>query len=271
MPAPPKKSPRTPWAPRASATRIASSSALSSLARPDLARPDLAKPNLPEEEAPKRVRRLDGELTEGRVFQTALLLFRKKGFDATTMRDIARGAGLSLGAAYHYFPSKDAIVTQIFRQHLTRHGEAVEAAYARTQDLGARLRAAFETSFEVRREDRALLGSLAKITLGDNPASLFSPATESLRQRSIDVFRRAVEVEEVPPEGREVVATALWALHLGLLLLFVRDGTPHQEKTYRVLERVLNLLPTFVGLAGSPVFAPFRSEIEAILAELRAP
>lgn len=215
-----------------------------------------------------RVRRVDGELTQARVFSAALALFRKKGFDATTMRDVAQAAGLSLGAAYHYFPSKDAIVTEIFRGHLARHLEVADAAFARHAELSARLRVAFETSFDVRREDRGLLGSLAKITLGDNPASLFSPSTETLRQQSIEIFRRAVAVDEVPVESRELLATALWALHLGLLLLFVRDPTPHQEKTYRVLDRVMNLLPTFVGLAGSPLFAPFRTELEGILAEI---
>lgn len=218
---------------------------------------------------PERVRRQDGELTQARVFATALHLFRRKGFDATTVRDIAKGAGLSLGAAYHYFPSKEAIVTEIFRGHLARHALAADAAFARTDDLSARLRAAFETSLDVRREDRVLLGALARITLGDSPASLFAKETDALRQSSIDVFRRAVAVEAVAPEGRELAANALWALHLGLLLLFVRDETPHQQKTHRVLERILTVLPTFMALAGNPLFAPFRTELDAILDELR--
>ena len=36
----------------------------------------------------------------------ALGLFRKRGFHKTSMRDIARAAEMSPGAAYHYFPSK---------------------------------------------------------------------------------------------------------------------------------------------------------------------
>lgn len=224
-------------------------------------------PSKRERAAP--VRRLDGELTKAQIYATSLALFRRKGFEATTMREIAKGAGLSLGAAYHYFPSKDAIVTELFRGHLLRHAEIADAGYARTTDLSARLRIAFETSFDVRREDRTLLGSLATVTLGDQSSSLFSPATEDLRAASRGIFLRAVEIDEVPPEAREVVATALWALHLGLLLSFVRDETEHQARTYRVLERVLNLLPTFVGLAGTPLFAPILGELRAILAEFR--
>ncbi|HZS36969.1 MAG TPA: TetR family transcriptional regulator, partial [Polyangia bacterium] len=39
------------------------------------------------------------EETRRRVVDAALTLFRKRGFDATTMRDVAAAAGLSLGAA----------------------------------------------------------------------------------------------------------------------------------------------------------------------------
>jgi AcrR family transcriptional regulator len=59
----------------------------------------------------KRARRKDGEATGRRVFLVALDLFRRKGFAETTMRDVARAAGLSQGAAYHYFPSKAAFAT----------------------------------------------------------------------------------------------------------------------------------------------------------------
>ncbi len=214
-------------------------------------------------------RRLHGELTKAQIYATSLTLFRRKGFDATTMRDIAKGAGLSLGAAYHYFPSKDAIIVELFRTHLARHAEIADAGYARTTDVGERLRIAFQASFDVRREDLALLGRLAGVMLGDGSSSLFSPETEGLRTASQGVFRRAVELDEIPPEAREVLGVSLWALHLGLLLSFVRDESEHQARTYRILERVLNLLPTFVGLAGTPLFAPVLAELTAILAELR--
>ena len=48
--------------------------------------------------------------TRRQILETALALFRERGLDATTMRDIAAGAGLALGAAYYYFKGKEAIV-----------------------------------------------------------------------------------------------------------------------------------------------------------------
>ena len=40
----------------------------------------------------------------------ALDLFTERGFDATSMRDIASALGLSPGAFYHHFPSKEALL-----------------------------------------------------------------------------------------------------------------------------------------------------------------
>jgi len=50
------------------------------------------------------------EDTRRKIYESALSLFREKGFKQTTMRDIAAKAGVALGGAYYYFSTKDAIV-----------------------------------------------------------------------------------------------------------------------------------------------------------------
>src|SRR3954451_18044441 len=50
------------------------------------------------------------DATRENILTSALKLFREKGFEPTTMRDIAKAAGLSLGASYYYFKTKEAIV-----------------------------------------------------------------------------------------------------------------------------------------------------------------
>ena len=49
------------------------------------------------------------ENTKELILRTALELFRGCGFEITTMRDIARAAKVATGAAYYYFPSKEAV------------------------------------------------------------------------------------------------------------------------------------------------------------------
>src|SRR5688500_10232292 len=89
--------------------------------------------------------RADSEETRRKILDTALSLFRTNGFDATTMREIAGRVGLSLGAAYYYFPTKDAIVAAYYDQVQVEHLEKATAAFSRCKSLRERLLAAYHT------------------------------------------------------------------------------------------------------------------------------
>ncbi|MEM6845804.1 MAG: TetR/AcrR family transcriptional regulator [Bacteroidota bacterium] len=47
------------------------------------------------------------------IFRTALTLFSQKGYDQTSMRDIASHADISLGLTYNYFKNKEALLIAI--------------------------------------------------------------------------------------------------------------------------------------------------------------
>src|SRR5262245_34124403 len=101
-----------------------------------------------------------GEATRQRVLAAALRLFRRRGFARTTMRDIARAAELSLGAAYHYFPSKGDIVAAYYEWMQAEHEKLVMPALSSDADLRAKLQALFGTKLDLLRHDRKILGAL---------------------------------------------------------------------------------------------------------------
>src|SRR2546422_6809653 len=72
--------------------------------------------------------------TRFQILRTALGLFRQRGLDDTTMRDIAAAADLSLGAAYYYFPSKEAIIQAYYDEVQVEHYSRVSAALARSEE-----------------------------------------------------------------------------------------------------------------------------------------
>src|SRR5439155_9079413 len=65
---------------------------------------------------PKFRRRAEARPDE--VLDAALDLFIENGFAATRVDDIAKRAGLSKGAVYLYFPSKEAIIEALVRRAL---------------------------------------------------------------------------------------------------------------------------------------------------------
>ena len=98
--------------------------------------------------------RADSEETRRQILGTALALFRERGFEDTTIRDIAGRAGLSLGAAYYYFKSKEAIVGAYYDYTQSEHRTRALAAFVRSTSLRDRLRAAFHTKLDIVSDDR---------------------------------------------------------------------------------------------------------------------
>src|SRR6476659_9003056 len=168
--------------------------------------------------------RTKGNATRQHVLETALTLFRRRGFERTTMRDIAGAAGLSLGAAYHYFPSKDALVRAYYEWMQAEHERRAQAASSPNADLRTRISTLFDSKLELLRGDRKLLAALFG-NLGDasHPLSVFSRQTAAIRERSIAQFISVFDEPSVPQELRRLLGHALWLAHLGVFLFFIHD------------------------------------------------
>jgi len=210
--------------------------------------------------------RADSEETRRQILETALALFRERGFEATTIREIASGAGLSLGAAYYYFKSKEAIVGAYYDYVHHEHQVRSREAFARGGDLRARLRAAMHAKIDIMQEDRRLLRALFRYG-GDPDHSLswFGPATRAQRQLSVDVFAEALDGERLPDDVRDAAPTLLWTLHMGILLYFLYDASPGQRRTRKLIDAAVDFVVDVRRIATSPLLRPMRRRVMAIL------
>lgn len=80
-----------------------------------------------------------------RIFNAALTLSNRKGFQAMSMRELGREAGLSLGALYAYFSGKEELLSMLQHQGRTLTGKLLQDAVAAERTPAARLRAAVLT------------------------------------------------------------------------------------------------------------------------------
>ena len=218
---------------------------------------------------PKDKRKTGGEATRAMILTTALDVFRRRGLDGATMREIAKAAGLALGAAYYYFPSKEAIVLAYYDQVQGEHFERVtKELKSGKHDLLQRLRIAFRAKLDVLKGDRKLLGTLFRYTgEPEHPLSVLGAGTRANREQSIAVFKLAVGDERLPDDVRAMLPTALWALHLGMLLYFIYDESPNLERTRKLADGVLQLLVRALALMNFPLLKPVRGSLFALLRE----
>jgi AcrR family transcriptional regulator len=207
------------------------------------------------------------QLTRSHILSTALRVFRERGLEAVTMRELASAAGASLGSAYYYFPSKEAIIQAYYDDVQAEHARRVTAALAeRRLDLRDRLRTAFHAKLDILQGDRKLLGALFRYT-GEpqHPLSALGDGTRKNRQQSMSVFHAALGDERFPDDIRAVLPSALWALHMGIILYFIYDESPEQQRTRRLVDGVLTLVVRILALVQSSLLKPVRGTILALL------
>jgi AcrR family transcriptional regulator len=58
------------------------------------------------------------EETHNKILEAAARLFSKTGYDATSVAEICQAAGVSKGAFYHHFPTKQAVFMEILNSYL---------------------------------------------------------------------------------------------------------------------------------------------------------
>jgi AcrR family transcriptional regulator len=212
--------------------------------------------------------RAGSEETRRQILETALTLFRERGFEETTIREIAAAAGLSLGAAYYYFKSKEAIVGAYYDYVHHEHQVRSREAFERGGDLRARLRAAMHAKIDIMQEDRRLLRALFRYGGDpDHALSWFGPATRAQRQLSVDVFAEAIAGERLPDDVRGAAPTLLWTLHMGILLYFLYDSSPGQRRTRKLIDAAVDFVVDVKRIATSPLLRPMRRRVFAILRE----
>jgi AcrR family transcriptional regulator len=212
--------------------------------------------------------RAASEETRRQILDTALALFREQGFEETTIRDIASRAGLSLGAAYYYFKSKEAIVGAYYDYVQAEHASRARDAYQRARDLRERLRAALHTKIDIMQADRRLLRALFRY--GGDPGhalSWFGPATAGQRRLSVAVFDEALAGEKLPTDVREAAPTLLWTLHMGVLLYFLYDASSDQRRTRKLIDAAVDFVVDVKRIATSPLLRPMRRRVMTILRE----
>ena len=73
---------------------------------------------------PTRPLRADARRNRDRLIEVAKTMFRKGGAD-TSLEAIARAAGVGIGTLYRHFPTRDALITEVYR---TETAQLVDAA-----------------------------------------------------------------------------------------------------------------------------------------------
>jgi AcrR family transcriptional regulator len=198
---------------------------------------------------PRKRGRPPGQTAQGaaardRLYATAMHLIAARGYEATTLREIAKDAGVSVGLLYRYFPSKEAVVIALYDDLSSAYArEAAEMPPGRWRD---RFIFAVNTSLRVLAPHRVALRALTPILVGDPEEGIFSASTAFSRLRVQHVFENAVVGSSDAPKQPLAAALGrlLYLVHLAVLLWWLLDKTSRQRATTALVALTQQLLPS---------------------------
>lgn len=171
--------------------------------------------------------------TRRRITETARHLFSEQGFEVTTNKMLAAKAGITTGALYHYFDSKEAI-------YLAVYDEVQETVYGRfgtveseTDTFKTRFKAMLEVAYQLNLEDPSLARLIGAVRVDERRDPVLASLMEaSHSSREGGFFQRLVELGvqtgEVDPANRALVAALLQIILIGLTDAVSDDPVQHR-------------------------------------------
>jgi AcrR family transcriptional regulator len=201
------------------------------------------------------------EDTRRKIYEAAMEMFREKGFEETTMRDIAAKAGVALGGTYYYYSSKDAIVLAFYREMQETSTSLVTDALADKKKLKDRIRGVLDQRLALLAPNRRFCAALFRHAPdGADPLSPFSEETNPIRQAAVEQMRNALEGGDVkiPADLKPRLPYLLWLYQMALIMFWLYDRSPNQERTARLMDKSLGLLVNLLRISSLPLMKPLR-------------
>lgn len=188
-------------------------------------------------------RKMQAKQTERAILGASLDLMRKQGFDKVSVRDICKKAGITTGAFYHHFPSKEALLTRGFaplddymEQCLRGHEED-----APTQRLWLILSA----YAQFMSEGEELTGRYYQHRMAQ-PGAQSMDATRYTLRAMVDCFRQAEQAGDLAPgQSPEWVAEFCFRHFRGVVIDWVLRGysyplLPKMQEDYAIFETLFH-------------------------------
>ncbi|PTA46802.1 TetR/AcrR family transcriptional regulator [Micromonospora sp. RP3T] len=213
-----------------------------------------------------------GEQTRQLILDTALRLFRERGYARTTMRAVAQEAGVAVGNAYYYFGSKEHLVQEFYTDIQREHRAAAASVLARERDFAARLAGVLHAGVDVLSPYHSFAGTFFRTAAEPtSPLSPFSAESSTAREASVAIFGEALagSTAKPDPELRAALPELLWLGYLGVVLYWVHDRSPGQVKTRQLVDGVVPLVDRLVGLSRLRVLRPVTRQAVTLIHTLR--
>jgi AcrR family transcriptional regulator len=208
-----------------------------------------------------------GTAARDRLYRIAVTLIAEHGYESTTLRDVAKKAGVSVGLLYRYFPSKRAVILALHDELSADYArQALDMPRGKWRD---RFIFALQTSLRVLEPHRVALKGLIPVLVGNPEEGVFARSVAPARARVQRTFEEAVVGSTDAPARAlaEAIGRLLYLVHLAVLLWWLLDKSAKQRATTALVLLTQQILPSMALTLRLPPVRRFVISADELLRE----
>jgi AcrR family transcriptional regulator len=181
------------------------------------------------------------------IVETALRLFRERGYESTRIEDIVQVLEISQPTFFRYFPSKDAVLREVGKKGFACQTEKLKSELSSKAATAERLRRFYETMAKLTEADRPLWQA---VVLAGAMDPVRSPDMREPEEASVSLLREIL----AQGQDRGDVTRAFPVVHLaefmeGLFNTVVRQWAVDLTGPHKLSERVRSAVEFFLRAA----------------------
>ena len=196
------------------------------------------------------------EQTKEKILTVGWSLFQKKGFEQSSMRDIAQTAGVATGAAYYYFKRKEDLVLELYKRVQAECEKQTEQVIAKTKSFEKRLYDVIQLNLKQLSPYRKLMLVLAENSMNfKNSVSPFSVENKKIRTSAIENINKIIQGSNIKVHSSllNILPTVLWLYEMAIVLLWTYDSSTYQKKTQQFIKLSLKLICILLKISLLPI------------------
>ncbi len=181
------------------------------------------------------------------IVETALRLFRERGYESTRIEDIVKVLEISQPTFFRYFPSKDAVLREVGKRGFACQAEKLKLELSSKAATAERLRRFYETMAKLTEADRPLWQA---VVLAGAMDPVRTPDMREPEETSVSLLREIL----AQGQDRGDVTRAFPVVHLaefmeGLFNTVVRQWAVDLTGPHKLSERVRSAVDFFLRAA----------------------
>jgi len=186
------------------------------------------------------------EKTKIKILESSVNLMTIKGYKNTSLREIAKEAGISNPTIYNYFPNKNKILYAYIEQKIIETKEVLEGIDDfHTYTLREQLQTLIETQLEFYLEDREFVTQIMEMAFTPSMGTmeLIYDSKAKFIEMVSDMLEIAIEAEEIAePPFKEYIPQLFWDYNIAVVAYWIKDDSEMFENTTQFIDNSMGVI-----------------------------